>query len=152
MKKIQVRFERDETLEHIDVVIRASSRDAAVTKLMEQLSGEPPDVLDLTDTDGTPIQLVTDDVISVSVSDKLTLLITEDGRHIVRQPLQSIEQALDARRFLRISRHELVNTDKIEQYEFSANGTLRLVLAGGIETWASRRCIPAIRARLKGKE
>ena len=152
MKTVRVRFERDRTLEHIDVVIRADSRDAAVTRLIEQISGEPPDTLNVTNTDGTLLRLVTDDVISASVSDKLTLLLTEDGRHIVRQPLQSIEGALDGQQFLRISRHELINVDKIEQYEFSANGTLRLVLSGGIETWASRRCIPAIRARLKGKE
>ncbi len=31
------------------------------------------------------------------------------------------------------------------------SGTLRLELEGGMETWASRRCIPEIRRRLKGK-
>ena len=151
MKKINIRFERDQALDGIDVLIRASERDAAVTALMERISGEPPDVLTVTDTGGAVLHIVTDDIISVSVSDKLNLLVTEDGCYTVRQPLQSLESELDPGKFLRISRHELINTDKIEQYEFTANGTLRLVLSGGVETWASRRCIPEVRRLIQGK-
>ena len=150
MRKIKVWFERDRDLEGIDVVVRAARRDSEVTRLMERISGKPPALLTVTDLDGKTLKLVTEDIISISVNDKLTLLVTEDGRTTVRQSLGSIESALDAEMFLRISRHELVNIDKIQLYEFTANGVLRLVLAGGIETWASRRCIPVIRARLGG--
>ena len=59
---------------------------------------------------------------------------------------------LDKKHFLRISRFEIVNLNKVLRYDFTLAGTLRLELAGGIETWASRRCIPAIRKRLLGKE
>ena len=47
---------------------------------------------------------------------------------------------------------EIVNLDKVLRYDFTLAGTLRLELTGGIETWASRRCIPVIRKRLQGKE
>ena len=151
MKRINVRFERVRELEDIDVVIRASERDAAVTKLMEQLADQPPDLLTVTDTDGTFLRIVTDDIISVSVRDKLTLLVTEGGSFTVRQSLQSLGDILDPGRFLRISRYELVNIDKIERYDFTVAGTLRLELSGGMETWASRRCIPALRKRLLGR-
>jgi DNA-binding LytR/AlgR family response regulator len=93
-----------------------------------------------------------DDVVSVSVTGKQAQIVTEEGRYTVRQSLQSLESELDPDRFLRVSRHELVNMDKVERYDFTVNGTLRLELAGGMETWASRRCIPAIRRRLNGKE
>ena len=63
----------------------------------------------------------------------------------------SIESQLDAWTFLRISRHEIINTDKIRKYDFTVSGMPRLELAGGIETWVARRCIPALRKRLKGK-
>ena len=66
--------------------------------------------------------------------------------------IHSLKSALDAQRFVRISRYELVNLDMVRKFDFTLGGTLRLELAGGMETWASRRCIPAIRARLKGKE
>ena len=152
MKRIEVRFERDRDLDHIDVLVRAPERDSAVARLMEDISGKPSDSLTVTDTDGMTRRIVTDDLIAVSVRDKLTLLTAEDGRYTVRQSLQNIERALDPGRFLRISRHELINRDKIERFEFMSNGTLRLELAGGIETWVARRCIPEVRSFIKGKE
>lgn len=151
MKKLVVRFQRDRALEHIEVLVRAPRRDAAVTELLERLSGQPPDLLRVTTADGRSLRLVMEDIIAVSVRDKLTLLLTEDGAYTLRQSLQSLEQELDPERFLRISRHELVNTDKILKYEFTVGGTLRLELVGGTETWASRRCIPAVRRRLAGR-
>lgn len=39
MKKIRLRFEPDPTLDHIEIVIRASEQDGEVTALMDQLSG-----------------------------------------------------------------------------------------------------------------
>ena len=79
-------------------------------------------------------------------------IITGDGSWYTRQTLQSLENMLDKNHFLRISRFEIVNLNKVLRYDFTLAGTLRLELAGGIETWASRRCIPAIRKRLLGRE
>ena len=64
---------------------------------------------------------------------------------------KSLEDILDKQRFVRISRYEIVNLEKILKYDFTVAGTLRIELTGGMETWASRRCIPAIRRRLTGK-
>lgn len=80
-------------------------------------------------------------------------IVTDDGESCtLRQPLQSIENALDGVKFVRISRYEIVNLDKIQKCDFTLNGTLRLELTGGIETWVSRRSIPSIRRRLSGRE
>lgn len=148
MKKIKVRYERHPELEDIEVVIRSSGRDAAVERLMEQITGQTPALLTVTSMNGEVLQIAADDVISAAVFNKLTLLVTEDGSYTVRQPLQNLEQALHEAHFVRVSRHEIVNLDKVRKYDFTLNGTLRLELAGGMETWASRRCIPAIRRRL----
>ena len=151
MKKINVRFEKGGDPDAIEVVIRAPEQDEDVRALMEQLSDRKRDMLSVTATDGRMLVLLMDEIISVSVVDKLSLIVTADDRYIVRQPLASIESQLDAWTFLRISRHEIINTDKIRKYDFTVSGMPRLELAGGIETWVSRRCIPALRKRLKGK-
>ena len=152
MKKINVRFERDPSLDSIDVVIRASEEDGAVTELMEKLSGQPPDALTVFDRYGNMRSLPVKDIILASVEGKLVNLVTPDGSWFTRQTLQSLEAALDKKRFVRISRYELVNLDKVLRYDFTIAGTLRIELTGGMETWASRRCIPAIRRKLTGKE
>ena len=152
MKKIKVRYERHPELEDIEVVIRSSGRDATVERLMEKITGQSPALLTVTSMNGEVLQIAADDVISAAVFNKLTLLVTEDGSYTVRQPLQSLEQALHEAHFVRVSRHEIVNLDKVRKYDFTLNGTLRLELAGGMETWASRRCIPAIRRRLSERK
>ena len=94
-----------------------------------------------------------EEIILVSVEGKLVSLTASDGScWFTRQSLQSLEDALDKSRFARISRYELVNLNQVQRYDFTVAGTLRIELADGTETWASRRCIPAIRRRLIGKE
>lgn len=152
MKEVKVRFRRNSELDYIDVTIQASERDATVRKLMEEISGKPPDNLNIISTDGKRLNIFMDDIISVSVRDKLTLLQTEVGMFSVRQPLQSLEAALDSEKFLRISRHELINIDKIERVDLKVRRELKLELTGGLETWASHRCIPTVLRRLQMKE
>lgn len=150
MKKMDVRFERDPGLDHIEVLIRAPAEDEDVAALLRQLKKTDP--ITFFDGDGAVRSVETDEIILASVMGKLVNIITAEGNLYTRRTLQALEVVLDERRFLRISRYEIVNLDKVMRYDFTVTGTLRLELAGGIETWASRRCIPAIRKRLMGKE
>ena len=150
MRKIEVRFETDPSLDRIEVLVRGPERDGEAEALMERIAGRPPAALTAAGEDGVLHRLAPEDVISVSVEKNNTQLVTEDGRYFLRQTLQSLETELDTR-FVRISRYELVNLDKVIRYDFTVAGTLRLELTGGMETWASRRCIPAIRKRLMRK-
>lgn len=152
MKKIKLRFEADPSLAHIEVLFRAASQDEEVTALMEQLAGHPPDLLTVFDGYGNIRTLPEREVVLASVDGKLVNIVTENGSWYTRRSLQSLEEALDQRWFIRVSRYELVNLEKVRRYDFTLAGTLRLELAGGLETWASRRCIPLIRKRLMGKE
>ncbi len=149
MKEIKVRFERDAALDHIDVLVRASERDAEAEALLDRISGAPPVLLTVTGTNSTAYNIPVDGIVSVSVMGKHSQIVTEGGSYTVRQPLNVLEDKLNER-FIRISRHEIVNLSKVVKYDFTLGGTLRLEFAGGMETWASRRCIPGIRARLNG--
>ncbi|MCR5137316.1 MAG: LytTR family transcriptional regulator DNA-binding domain-containing protein [Oscillospiraceae bacterium] len=151
MRQINIRFECDPSLDSIEILIQAPEQDEAVTALMEQISGRPQDTITVFDGKGGIRTIPTDEIVLASTDGKLVNLITEDGIWHVRRTLQSLEDALDGRRFIRISRYELVNLGKVRRYDFTVAGTLRLELAGGMETWAARRCIPEIRRRLQGR-
>lgn len=152
MDKVSVRFERDPSADGIEVIVRAPEQDASVTELMEKLSGRPPDSFAVFDGYGRMRSLPADEIILAGVEGKLISITTAEGSWYTRRSLQSLEEALSGRRFVRISRYELVNLEKVTRFDFTVAGTLRLELAGGLETWASRRCIPVIRRRLTGKE
>ncbi len=151
LKKVHIRFEQDASLDHIDVVIRAPDQDDSVTDLINRISARPPDMLTAYDENGNVRKLDQKKIVRASVNGKVVYLITDDGIWHIRQTLQNLEDNLDKQRFVRISRYEIVNVEKILKYDFTVAGTLRIELTGGMETWASRRCIPAIRRRLTGK-
>lgn len=151
LKKVHIRFEQDASLDHIDVVIRAPDQDDSVTDLINRISARPPDMLTAYDENGNVRKLDQKKIVLASVNGKVVDLITDDGVWHIRQTLQNLEDNLDKQRFVRISRYEIVNVEKILKYDFTVAGTLRIELTGGMETWASRRCIPAIRRRLTGK-
>ena len=149
MKTIRHIFIQDTSVTDIEVTVRAPEYDGEVEELIRRIQGRA-DRLTLTAADGAQQVIATGELISVSVHGKQLLFVTESERFLSRQSLQSIEDALDDR-FIRISRYELVNIEKVRKFDFTLSGTLRLELTGGMETWASRRCIPVIRKRLKGE-
>ena len=148
MRKIRVLFEEDPSLKEIEVRVRAPERDAETDALIARISNEAPEALVVTGEDGALIKLLPDEIISVSVSGKFVRIVTENQCCAVRQPLQTFEDKLETAKFVRISRYEIVNLDKVLKFDFTLGGTLRLELAGGMETWASRRNIPLIRKKL----
>ena len=146
--RLKISFEADPSANGVEVIVRASERDGEIDALMERISGEAQETLVVNVADGSLIRISPKDVVSVSVNGKLVQIVTENDRYTVRQPLHEFEGRLEAGRFVRISRYEIVNLDKVTKFDFTLGGTLRLELAGGMETWASRRNIPLIRKKL----
>ncbi len=151
-KKLNIRFECDPSLDCVEVVIRAREQDETVAALMDKFADRPPNTITAFDGYGSVQAVRPEEIISASANGKLVNLVTQNGSWFTRQTLQSLEETLDKRRFVRISRFEIVNLDHVIRYDFTIAGTLRIELAGGMETWASRRCIPVIRRKLTGKE
>lgn len=152
MKKLNIRFEQDKTLDSVDVVVLAKEKTAEVEALIAELSQRAPEPLTVLDRNGCSCVINTDDIITVSADGKQVRIITAQGLYTAKQSLQNVEQLLGDRRFLRISRFELINLKKVKKYDFTIIGTLRVEFEGGMETWASRRYIPVIRERLSGEE
>ncbi len=152
MKKINISFEQDAALTDIDVIVRSGELDDEVNSVIGRIKGEEEQSIQVTGKDNVIDVIPVSDIILLSVNDKQVSIITENNRFIARQPLNSIESILDPKRFVRISRYEIVNLTKVMRYDFTLGGTLRIELRGGMETWASRRCIPAVRRKLSGKE
>ena len=151
MKNINIRFEPEDGLDGIEVVIRASERDAQIQAIIESLSRCEKFRLTALDRDNCVSVIDEDDVVIVSADGKNVGIITVNGKYHAKQSLQSVEKLL-SRKFLRVSRFELINLRMVKKYDFTIGGTLRIEFKNGMETWASRRYIPLIRQRLSGEE
>lgn len=146
--RLKISFEADPSADGVEVTVRARERDSEIDALIDRISGDARETFVVTGADGALIRLSPLDIVSVSVNGKLVEIVTESDRFTVRQPLYEFERKLEAGRFVRISRYEIVNLDKVIKFDFTLGGTLRLELSGGMETWASRRNIPLIRKKL----
>ena len=151
MKKVNVRFERDKTLDDIEIVIRAGEQDEQARALIESLSAKKEQKLTVFDRNNCPSVIDERDIVFVSADGKNVRITACDGVYRAKQSLQNIEEKL-SRKFLRVSRFELVNLSLVRKYDFTIVGTLRIEFENGMETWASRRYIPLIRQRLSGEE
>ena len=151
MKKLNIRFERDGSLNDIDIVIRADRQDEQIDALIERLSEQKSDKLTVLDRDNCPCIIDEKDIIMVSADGKNVRITAMDGIYRAKLSLQNTEEML-SRRFLRVSRFELVNLSMVRKYDFTIGGTLRIEFQNGMETWASRRYIPLIRQRLSREE
>ena len=151
MKKINVRFERDKTTDDIDVVIRAAEKDDQIVSLIEKLSTRESVKLTVLDRNNCSCVIDEDEIVFVSADSKYVRVTAASGIYRAKQSLQSIEEIL-SRKFLRVSRFELINLSMVKKYDFTIVGTLRIEFNNGMETWASRRYIPLIRQRLSGEE
>ena len=151
MKKINVRFERDKTTDDIDIVIRSAEKDDQVVSLIEKLSARESVKLTLLDRNNCSCVIDEEEIVFVSADGKNVRVTAISGIYRAKQSLQSIEELL-SRKFLRVSRFELINLSMVQKYDFTIGGTLRIEFNNGMETWASRRYIPLIRQRLSGEE
>ena len=151
MKIINVRFEKEKTLNDIEIVIRADKRDGQINSLIEKLTHNEPVRLTVLDINNCPSVIDEKEIVFVSADGKNEQFVTVHGKYCAKQTLQNVEDILSDY-FLRVSRFEIINLKMVRKYDFTLGGTLRIEFENGMETWASRRYIPLIRQRLSGEE
>ena len=151
MKKVNIRFEPDETLDGIEIIIRAVGRDKQVSELIESFSQREEFRIIALDQNKCPSVIDEREVVFIAADGKDVRIVAVHGKYHARQTLRSLEEKL-SRAFLRVSRFEIINLKMVRKYDFTLVGTLRIEFENGMETWASRRYIPVIRERLSGEE
>ena len=72
----------------------------------------------------------------------------EKGLYSISKKLYELETDLDEKRFLRISKSEIINLRKIERLDMSITGTIKVVLTDGTETFTSRRNVTKLKKSL----
>ena len=79
-------------------------------------------------------------------------ICTAGGTYDSKRSLPFLESVLNADRFIRISRFEIVNIRYIASFDFSIAGTVHIAFDDGSVTWAARRYVRAIQQALNSLE
>jgi two-component system, LytTR family, response regulator len=90
-------------------------------------------------TDGRITFLQTREIDWLEADDKYVHLHTGKGTRMVRQALSAMEEQLDPKKFVRVHRSAMVNTDRIKELQPLFNGEHSLILDNGTRLTLSRK-------------
>ena len=96
----------------------------------------------------TMVLLSQREIIRVYVESRKLIVWTDRGGFVARGTLAEMEQTLNRRRFLRISRSEIINLSKLFNFDFGLSGTIQVNFDDGSGTWVARRYVRAIQETL----
>lgn len=88
------------------------------------------------------------DVLYFESVDNRTFLYTKDDVMEVRQRLYELEMVLSDKDFIRISKSQIVNVNKIRSLKPEINRTILATMCNGEQLSISRKYVPAIRNML----
>ena len=152
MENIEVLFDKNPNLKNIIVTISAPEMDEQVKYLMEIVKNAGVADLFVLDEIGRQHRISEAGIIRIEVTQKVVTVQTCDGVYRLNRSLQDVESMLHSRMFLKISRFEIINLQRVRNFDFTVAGTLKIEFEDGSFTWASRRFIPLIRQRLSERD
>ena len=149
-KTVSVLVQIDPSCDSPDVIIRTNKRTALVENIVravEQCVQEEAPYVTAYQGDAAH-RIRQQDILRVHTEPRKVIVRTASGLYEARCPLRELEEALDADRFQRISRFEIVNISRIASFDFSVSGTIKVIFDDGSSTWVARRYVRAIQQAL----
>ena len=71
--------------------------------------------------------------------------VTDKGEYTVRLRLYELEERLNPHQFVRISNSEIINLKRVNNFDLSFTGTIRVKLSNETVTYVSRRYISKLK-------
>lgn len=135
--------------EHLDRR-RAGDLGRRLLALVQDLKPEPQ-MLDrlVVKSGGRVFFLRTDDIDWIEAAGNYVRLHLGDDAHLFRETMNNMEGRLDTRRFVRIHRSRIVNTDRIKELQPWFNGEYVVVLQNGTRLTLSRGYREKLQERLE---
>lgn len=141
---MQFEIKIDDSCTEPKVVIHTASMTEEVNRIVRKLSDEGPQVLSGCRNEKIEI-LQPEDLIRIYAGNGKVFAVTDNGEYALRLRLYEAEKLLDANRFVRISNSEIVNLNKVKNFDLSFTGTICVALENGTKTYVSRRFVSRIK-------
>lgn len=142
--KMKIEFLQDAAEEDVKLLVVAAERTDEVERICEQLERMYEKTLNGY-ADNRVQMIAQSDIIRIYAEGQHVYCQTADGVWLLHARLYEMEDILDAQTFVRISKCELVNKNKILRLDVSLSGTVGVTLEGSVRTYTSRRYVKQIK-------
>lgn len=96
---------------------------------------------------GEIVKLNVNDIYCFTIIDGKLYAITESKNYLIKLRLYSVDQLLD-NNFIKINQSSIANITKIQKFDVSIGGTLKVIFKNGYIDYVSRRSIKTVKERL----
>ena len=141
---MQVEIKIDTACTEPKIIVLTDRITDEVSDIVKKLSDDAPQILSGFRENTLEI-LEQNDIYRFYASAGKIYAETEKGEYTLRLRLYEIEDRLDKNRFVRISNSEIVNIQKVQEFDLSFTGTICVTLSNGIVTYVSRRYVHKIK-------
>ena len=141
---LDIEFKLDPAQERPKVTITAAALTDEVHDLLRRLEAGQPAAITVFQGDRV-VLLAPERILRFFADGKGVSAQSDQGTYAVRERLYELEEALDPRKFVRISHSEIVNLSHVTALDLSLAGTIRMTLTGGTVCYVSRRYIKKIK-------
>ena len=139
-------FVIDPSLKNGEIVIHTKEKNELCEKI-EQLVDESCEEL-LGYGDKSIFTLSQGEIYCFSIEDGKLFAFSDKGKLKIQKRLYELEKQL-GENFVKINQSCLINVKKIEKFDVSLGGALRVTLKNGYRDYVSRRCFAEIKKELK---
>lgn len=145
MVKVDIKIDKD-VLE-TTIIIVTNEIDDEVLKLQESIINLKPNLL--SGFNGNRFEIIKEEnIIRLYTSEGKVYIVTKDKEYVTRQTLQELENELNKNYFIRISRFDIINLDKIKSFDLSFVGTISVEMVNGDVLYVSRRKLKEVKSYL----
>ena len=141
---MKVEIKIDDSYIEPKILILTAAMTEDVNLILIKLSENTPQVISGCKNEKIEV-IEQEDLIRIYAGSGKVFAVTEKGEYTVRFRLYEIEKRLNHNQFVRISNSEIINLKKVNNFDLSFTGTIRVELTNGTAAYVSRRYVSKIK-------
>lgn len=141
---MQIEVKIDSSCTETKIIIQTASITEEINALMQRLSENSPPIISGIKDSKTEI-LSQKELFRIYAAGGKVFAVTDKGEYLLRLRLYEAAERLNPSHFVRISNSEIINLNKVKNFDLSFSGTISVAMINGTTTYVSRRYVSKIK-------